>query len=65
MSPGFDPWVKKIPWRREREGLPTSVFLPGAFHGQIRQAGCNPWDNEESDMTKQLVGSVKFLTNGM
>ena len=24
---GFDPWVGKIPWRRER--LPTPVFWPG------------------------------------
>ena len=24
--PGFDPWVGKIPWRRER--LPTPVFWP-------------------------------------
>jgi len=30
--PGFDPWVGKIPWRRER--LPTPVFWPGEFHGQ-------------------------------
>jgi len=29
--PGFDPWVGKIPWRRER--LPTLVFWPGEFHG--------------------------------
>ena len=29
--PGFDPWVGKIPWRRER--LPTPVFWPGKFHG--------------------------------
>ena len=25
-TPGFDPWVGKIPWRRARQ--PTSVFLP-------------------------------------
>ena len=25
--PGFDPWVGKIPWRREQ--LPTPVFWPG------------------------------------
>ena len=30
--PRFDPWVGKIPWRRER--LPTPVFLPGELHGQ-------------------------------
>ena len=29
---GFDPWVRKIPWRRE--WLLTPVFLPGKFHGQ-------------------------------
>jgi len=29
--PGFDPWVGKVPWRREK--LPTPVFRPGEFHG--------------------------------
>ena len=28
---GSNPWVGKIPWRRER--LPTSVLWPGEFHG--------------------------------
>ena len=28
----FDPWVRKIPWRRSRQ--PTPVFLPGESHGQ-------------------------------
>ena len=28
--PGYDPWVGKIPWRRER--LPTPVSQPGEFH---------------------------------
>ena len=28
--PGFDPWARKIPWRRE--WLPTPVFLPEKFH---------------------------------
>ena len=30
--PGFNPWVRKIPWRRE--WLPTPVFLTGEAHGQ-------------------------------
>ena len=30
MRPGFDLWLGKIPWRRER--LPTPVFWPGEFH---------------------------------
>ena len=29
--PGFDSWVGKIPWRRER--LPTPVLWPGENHG--------------------------------
>ena len=28
----FDPWVRKIPWRRKWQ--PTSGFLPGESHGQ-------------------------------
>ena len=28
---GFDPWVRKIPWRRKWQ--PTPVFLPGKSHG--------------------------------
>ena len=27
----FDPWVRKIPWRRAWQ--PTPVFLPGESHG--------------------------------
>ena len=30
--PEFDPWVRKIPWRREWQ--PTPAFSPGEFHGQ-------------------------------
>ena len=29
--PGFNPWVGKMPWRRER--LLTPLFWPGEFHG--------------------------------
>ena len=28
----FDPWVRKIPWRKAWQ--PTPVFLPGESHGQ-------------------------------
>ena len=40
-TPGFDPWVGKIPWRREQ--LPTPVFWPGELHGQRSLAGYSPW----------------------
>ena len=35
--PEFDPWVRKISWRRKWH--PTLVFLPGEFHGQRSLAG--------------------------
>ena len=49
--PGFDPWVGKVPWRRER--LPTSVFRPGEFHGLY-----GPWGHKELDMTERLALSL-------
>ena len=52
-TPGFNPWVRKIPWRREWQ--PTPVFLPGAFHGQRRLEGYSPWSHKESDTTEQLT----------
>ena len=36
----FNPWVRKIPWRRKWQ--PTSVFLPGKFHGQRGLMGYSP-----------------------
>ena len=49
---GFDPWVRKIPWRRAWQ--PTPVFLPGKSHGQRSLVGYSPWDREESDTTERL-----------
>ena len=43
-TPGFDPWVGTIPWRRKR--LPAPVFWPGEFHG------LSPWGGKESDTTE-------------
>ena len=39
---GFDPWVRKIPWRRKWQS--TLVFLPGNSHGQRSLLGYSPWD---------------------
>ena len=39
--PGFDPWVGKIPWRRER--LPTPIFWPREFHGLGSQTVGDDW----------------------
>ena len=40
----------KIPGRRKMK--PTSVFLPGEFHGRRSLGGYNPWHHKESDTTK-------------
>ena len=47
--PRFDPWVGKIPWRREWQLTP--VLLPGEFHGQRNLAGYSPWCHKELDTT--------------
>ena len=44
---GFNPWVRKIPWRRKWQ--PTPIFLPEEFHGQRSLT----WGHIEWDMTEQ------------
>ena len=46
-KPGFNLWVRKIPWRRKWQ--PTPVFLPGESHEQRSLAGYSPWGRKESD----------------
>ena len=55
--PRFDPWVRKIPWRREWQ--PTPVFLPGEFHGQRSLVGYSPQGHKELDTTVQLTHTSK------
>ena len=50
---GLNPWVRKIPWRREQ--LPTPEFLPGECHRQRSLADYSPWGHKELDMTEQLT----------
>ena len=47
---GFDPWIRKIPWRRKWQ--PTPVFLPGESHGQRSLVGYSSRGCKESDMTE-------------
>ena len=37
---GFDPWVRKIPWRRAWQ--PAPVLLPRESHGQRSLVGYSP-----------------------
>ena len=57
---GFDPWVRKIPWRRKWQSTP--VFLPGEFLGQRSLVGYSPWGHRVSDMTEQL-STVLLVTS--
>ena len=50
IKPESNPWVGKIPWRRE--WLPAPVFLPGEFYGQRNLVGYSPWGHKELDMTE-------------
>ena len=49
---GFDPWVRKIPWRRQWQ--PTQVFLPKKSHGQRSLAGYSPWGHKELNVIKHM-----------
>ena len=46
----FDPWVRKIPWRRKSQ--PTPVFLPGESHAQRSLADYSRKGHKESGMTE-------------
>ena len=48
--PGFNPQVRKIPWRRKWQ--PTPVFLPRKFHGRRSLMGYVPQGRKEWDTTK-------------
>ena len=49
---GFDPWVRKIPWRRQWQ--PTPVPLPGKSNGQTSLVGYSLRGHKESDTTERL-----------
>ena len=47
---GFNPWIRKIPWRKEWQ--PPPVFLPGEFHGQRGLVGLKFLGAKELDTTE-------------
>ena len=55
----FDPWVRNIPWGRERRLTP--VFLPGKSQGQRSLVGYSPWGHKELDMTSVQFSSIESL----
>ena len=57
----FNPWIGKIPWRRKWQ--PTTVFLPGEFHGQRILAGYSPRGCKASDTTERFILSLSHTHN--
>ena len=58
--PGFDLWVRKIPWRRKWQ--PTPVFSPGESHGWKSSGGYHSWGHKESKFAgHKTCGSMCFL----
>ena len=50
--PGFDPWVGRIPWRRQWQSTPA--LLPGESNGRRSLIGYSLWGRKESDSTEGL-----------
>ena len=50
QTSGFNPWVRKIPWRRAWK--PAPVFLPGESQGHRNLRGYSPQGCKESDTTE-------------
>ena len=57
--PRFNPWVRKIPWRREWQ--PISVFLPGESNGQSSLAGFSPWGSQSRRRLSNLTLSPQII----
>ena len=55
---GFNPWVRKIPWRRAEQPIP--VFLPGESHGQKSLMGYGPQGQKESNTTEATQHTDPF-----
>ena len=60
MKHRLNPWVSKIPWRRNWQ--PTPVFLPGESHGQRSRADCSPWVAQSQTWLKWLSTHASLHT---
>ena len=59
----FDPWVGKIPWRRECQ--PTPASLSGKSQGQRSLAGYSPWvTKSQTQLNNSAHTTGRFFTAG-
>ena len=56
--PGFNPWIRKIPWRRQWH--PTPVLLPGKSHGWRSLVGCTPWGHKSRTRLSDFTFTFHF-----
>ena len=69
----FDPWVRKIPWRRKWKSTP--VFLPGKAHGQRSLEVYRQWGHkrighhlptkQQQQMLDALLFNCSFMSNSL
>ena len=60
--PGFNPWVRKIAWRRRWK--PTPVFLPGKSHGWRSLVGYSSWVAKSQTRLNDFTHSSLRKTSG-
>ena len=53
----FDPWVRKVPWKRD--WYLTPIFLPRESHGQRSLSGYSLQGHSEVDTTEVMFISVQ------
>ena len=58
--PRFDPWVRKIPWRRALQ--PTPVFSPGESYGQRSLQSHSSYDCQQSEMKGRDLARMQFCS---
>ena len=54
----FDPWVRKIPWRRKWQ--PAPVFLPGESHGRRSLEGYSPRGHRVGHDCARMQAVISF-----
>ena len=59
---GFNPWVRKIPWRQEWQ--PTPIFLLGEFHGQRKLVGYCPRESQRVTHTHTHTHTLQSICIG-
>ena len=55
----FDPWVRKIPWRRKWQLTPN--FFLRESHGQRSLMGYSPWGRKELDTSEHILSGINIF----